>query len=188
MRKITPAPLTNTLPVSTNFIERRIRSIRNQQVMLDSDLAELYQVPTFRLNEAVKRNQTRFPKDFMFQLTKEEASGLNFQTTLSGLRSQIAILKRGQHRKYLPFAFSEYGVIMLSSVLNSHRAIQMNITIVRAFIHLRTMLEEYKDLHKQVVKIKGTQDLHTKVLVKVVNSLKRISNPPKTNVIGFRIK
>lgn len=189
--------IINTLPPSPNFIERRIHLIRNQQVMLDSDLAELYQVPTFRLNEAVKRNANRFPTDFMFQLTKDEVTNLRFQSGISSLKSQIvtsslrsqsAILKRGQHRKYLPYAFTEYGVIMLSSILNSYRAIQMNITIVRAFIQLRVMLEEYKGLAKEITKIKGVQDLHSKVLVKVVKNLKIISTPSKINAIGFQWK
>jgi hypothetical protein len=169
------------LPVSPNFIERRIYSIRNQQVMLDSDLAELYQVPTFRLIEAVKRNANRFPIDFMFQLNKQE---------LKIWRSQIAISNPGARMglRRPPYAFTEYGVVMLSSVLNSYRAIQMNISIVRAFIKLREMLEDYKGLAKQVAKIKGTQDLHTKVLVKVVKNLKIISTPTKTNAIGFHWK
>jgi hypothetical protein len=177
------------LPVSSNLIKRRIHLIRNQQVMLDTDLAELYQVPTKRLNEAVKRALDRFPEDFMFQLTKEEAQNLRFQFGTSSLRSQFATLEkgRGKYSKYLPYAFTEYGVIMLSSILNSQRAIQMNITVVRAFIQLREMLEEYKDLSKQVIKIKGMQDLHTKVLIKVVKNLKRISTA-NTNAIGFRIK
>ena len=187
MTKINPNKIPNMLPVSPNFIERRIFVIRGKQVMLDSDLAELYQVPTFRLNEAIKRNAGRFPADFMFQLTKEEANNLRSQIAISSLRFQFGTSSYGG-RRYLPYAFTEYGVVMLSSVLNSYRAIQMNITIVRAFIQLREMLEDYKGLAKQVAKIKGTQDLHTKVLVKVVKNLKIISTPAKTNVIGFRIK
>jgi len=179
--------LSKTLPVSPNFIERRIYTIRGQQVMLDSDLAELYQVPTFRLNEAVKRNSSRFPEDFMFQLTKEEVHNLISQIAISSLRYQFGTSSYGG-RRYLPYAFTEYGVVMLSSVLNSYRAIQTNITIVRAFIKLREMLEDYKGLAKQVAKIKGTQDLHTKVLAKVVKHLKIISFPTKTNAIGFRLK
>jgi hypothetical protein len=121
---------TKQLPVAAPFIERRIYLIRGQKVMLDSDLAELYLVPTFRLNEAVKRNRARFPEDFMFQLTKEEATSLT---------SQIAMSKsegRGG-RRTLPYAFTEHGVAMLSSVLNSDRAVQMNILIIRAFVRLR---------------------------------------------------
>lgn len=199
MAKINPKQLPNILPVSSNFIERRIHSIRNQQVMLDSDLAELYQVKTKNLNKAVARNRDRFPTDFVFQLTESEAKELRFQFGTSSLTSQSAISNKTNlrsqiatsnygGRRYLPYAFTEYGVVMLSSVLNSYRAIQMNITIVRAFIQLREMLEEYKGLAKQVAKIKGIQDLHTKVLVKVVKNLKIISTPKNTNVIGFRIK
>lgn len=173
--------LVSSLPTSMTFIERRIHSIRGQQIMLAGDLAELYQVPTFRLNEAVKRNIERFPEGFMFQFTPQE---------LKNWRSQIAIsnpgAKMGLRRS--PYAFTEYGVVMLSSVLNSHRAIQMNITIVKAFIELRVMLEEYQALSKQVAKIKGIQDLHTKVLAKVVSNLKRISTPTNANLIGFRLK
>ena len=170
--------LSHQLAVSEKLIERRIHLIRGQQVMFDKDLAELYEVPTKRLNEAVSRNRYRFPKDFMFQLTGEETENL---------RSQIATSSYGG-RRYAPFAFTEYGIIMLSSVLNSNKAIQMNITIVRAFINLRVMLEEYKSLSKEVARIKGVQDLHTKVLVKVVKNLKKISAPVKTSAIGFRMK
>lgn len=187
MSKTNISQIPNMLPISPNFIERRIYTIRGQQVMLDRDLAELYQVLTKNLNKAVARNRNRFPTDFMFQLTSQEATNLRFQIGTSSLRPQFVTSSYGGSR-YLPYAFTEYGVVMLSSVLNSYRAIQMNITIVRAFIKLREMLEDYKGLAKQVAKIKGTQDLHTKVLVKVVKNLKIISTPTKTNVIGFRIK
>ncbi len=111
-------------------IQRRIFFIRGQKLMLDSDLAELYGVPTKRLNEQVRRNISRFPLDFMFQLTPGEAESLRSQFTTLNLRSQIAT-SRGEHggRRYLPFAFTEQGVAMLSSVLNSERAVQVNITI-----------------------------------------------------------
>lgn len=170
--------LSQQLPISEKLIERRIHLIRGQQVMFDNDLAELYEVPTKRLNEAVKRNKDRFPADFMFQPKPEE---------IISLRSQIATLEkgRGKYSKYTPYAFTDYGVIMLSSVLNSYRAIRMNIIIVRAFVNLKLMLEEYKGLSKQVAKIKGTQDLHTQVLARVVKNLKIISSPPKVNAIGF---
>ena len=106
--------------------------MRGQKVMLDSDLAELYGVPTKRLNEQVKRNIDRFPPDFMFRLSQEEAEIL---------RSQNATLKggRGQHRKYLPYAFTEHGAIMAATVLNSQRAVEMSVFVVRAFVQLREM-------------------------------------------------
>src|SRR6266702_7176666 len=123
---------TERLPVPLELIERRIYVIRGQKVMLDTDLAELYQVATFRLNEAVKRNADRFPEDFMFQLTKEEADALT---------SQFAMSKTGRGgRRTLPYAFTEHGVAMLSSVLNSDRAVRMNILIIRAFVQLRELL------------------------------------------------
>ncbi len=123
--------------VPQEVIESNILMIRGHRVMLDRYLAELYGVPTKRLNEQVGRNITRFPDDFMFQLTKPEASSL---------RSQNATLKRGQHFKYLPYVFTEQGVAMLSSVLNSDRAIQVNIAIMRTFVKLRQILSTHKEL------------------------------------------
>jgi hypothetical protein len=188
MIKTNSKSLPASLPISQRLIERRIYLLRDQQVILDSDLAKLYQVPTKRLNEAVKRNIERFPEGFMFQLKHDEASNLRLQIATPGPRSQFATLNRGQNIKYLPYAFTEFGIVMLSSVLNSHKAIQMNIAIVKAFIHLRFMLEEYKSLSKEIAKIKGVQDLHTKVLVKVVTNLKKISSVSQTNAIGFKWK
>jgi hypothetical protein len=125
--------------VPLELIERRIYLIRERKVMLDSDLAELYQVETFNLNKAVKRNLDRFPHDFMFQLTREEANVLRFQIGMSKPSG------RGG-RRYLPFAFTEQGVAMLSSVLNSGRAVQVNIAIMRTFARLRHLLATHKDL------------------------------------------
>lgn len=117
--------------------------------MLDFDLAELYQLETKRLKEAVRRNSKRFPSDFMFELTREE---------YISLRTQFATLKkegRGQHLKYLPYAFTEHGVTMLASVLNSERAIEMNIAIVRAFIALRQIALYHKDLAEKLDQLKA---------------------------------
>lgn len=118
-----------SIVVPATRIEKRILFVRGQKVMLDSDLAALYGVKTKVLNQAVSRNSERFPEDFLFQRTEEEASRL---------RSQIVTLKvgRGQHRKYLPFAFTEQGVAMLSSVLRSPRAVRVNVEIMRAFVRL----------------------------------------------------
>jgi len=114
-------------------VSRSIRVFRGKQVILDADIARLYGVPAKRLNEQVKRNRERFPEDFMFQLTTEESDRI---------RSQIATLKpgRGKHKKYLPYAFTEQGVAMLSSVLRSKRAIQVNIAIMRSFVKMRKIL------------------------------------------------
>lgn len=131
-------------------IEQTILVIRGHRVMLDTDLAKLYGVATRVLNQAVKRNRTRFPMDFMFQLTAEEATSL---------RSHIVTLKpsRGQHRKHRPYVFTEQGVAMLSSVLHSERAVQVNIAIMRAFVRLREMIGSNKALaHASTNWRKGT--------------------------------
>src|ERR1039457_4119070 len=133
------------LPVPVELVERRIYLIRGQKVMLDSDLAELYQVTTGNLNLAVRRNLSRFPADFMFQLTKEETGSLLLQ---------IARAKTGRGgRQTPPYAFTELGVAMLSSVLNSERAVQMNILIIRAFVRLREMIASNKDIAARVEKL-----------------------------------
>lgn len=131
------------MTVPSGHVEKRIFVIRGHRVMLDSDLAELYGVPTKRLNEAVHRNAMRFPEDFMFQLTTEESDPL---------RSQIATIKpgRGRHRKYLSYVFTEQGVAMLSSVLNSERAVQVNISIMRAFVALRRAAASHAVLSRRL--------------------------------------
>jgi hypothetical protein len=127
--------------VAQEVIENKIHVIRGKKVMLDRDLAGLYEVETKVLNQAVKRNAERFPDDFMFQLSPEEAGGS---------RSQFVTLKRGQNIKYLPFAFTENGVAMLSSVLNSARAIQVNIQIMRAFVRIRNLIADNTELRKAI--------------------------------------
>jgi len=126
--------------IETNTIQSLIYIIRGKRVMLDSDLASLYGVQTKRLNQSVKRNIKRFPNDFMFQLTKEE---------WQNLRSQFATFK-SDSRKYLPYVFTEHGVTMLASVLNSDKAIEINIQVVRAFISLRQYILENNNLTKQL--------------------------------------
>ena len=141
-------------------IQNRIYEVRGERIMLDRDLAYLYGTETKNLNLSVKRNIKRFPRDFMFQLTKEEFESLRFQIeTLensSSLRPQIATLKtgRGQHRKYLPYAFTEQGVAMLSGILNSEKAVKMNVAIMRAFVAIRKITLNQKDLKKQLQKVK----------------------------------
>ena len=137
------------MPVTPEFIERRILIVRGQKVMLDNELAELYQVSTMRLNEQVKRNINRFPSDFMFQLVKEESESLI---------SQFAISKKGRGgRRKLPYVFTELGIAMLSSVLKSLRAIQMNIFIMRAFVKLRELLVTHKDLAEKIKILENEQ-------------------------------
>src|SRR5713101_230406 len=140
--------------IPPEIIERRIYLIRGHKVMLDRDLAELYGVATARLNEQVKRNQKRFPEDFMLQLTQQEADAIRLS------RSQNAILKRGQNIKYLPYAFTEHGVAMLSAVLRSDRAIQMSILIVKAFVRLREIFATHKYLAQAIEDIRRKQAEH----------------------------
>jgi len=158
-------------PVALELIERRICVIRGQKVMLDGDLAELYQVPTRALNQAVRRNLDRFPEDFMLQLTKEEASVL---------RSRLVTLDkgRGRYSKYAPLAFTEHGVAMLSSVLNSQRAVQMNILIIRAFVRLREVLATHKDLARRLQRVEARQKQHASIIGAVVEEIKKLRHPP----------
>ena len=159
-------------------IERAILLIRRQRVMLDADLAALYGVETRVLVQAVKRNLERFPEDFMFQLNKEEADFLT---------SQIVTLKRGrgQHRKYLPYVFTEQGVAMLSSVLRSPRAIHVNIEIMRAFIRLRQMLASNVELARKLDALERKYDAQFKVVFEAIRQL--MAPPePKRRAIGFR--
>jgi len=127
--------------VPVEIIQNKIYLIRGHKVMLDRDLAELYEVMTKNLNKAVRRNLERFPDDFMFQLTKQEADSSRFQ---------IGTLKRGQNIKYLPYVFTEQGVAMLSSVLQSKRSIQVNIQIMRVFVKLKEMMISHKDLARKI--------------------------------------
>ncbi len=152
-----------------------IRTIRGQKVILDADLARIYGVPTKRLNEQVGRNAKRFPPDFLFQLTAEEADSL---------RSQIATLKtgRGQHRKFLPYAFTENGAIMAANVLNSPEAVRMSVFVVRAFVQMRDLLGGTKELAKQLValekKLTDRLDGHEAAIIEVLRRVMDILDPP----------
>ncbi|MBL7197085.1 MAG: ORF6N domain-containing protein [Candidatus Omnitrophica bacterium] len=160
-------------------IENKIFQIRGKKVMLDKDLAELYGVPTKVLNQAVKRNKKRFPTDFMFQLTWEEAKSL---------RSQIVTLKRGGHRKYRPYIFTEQGVAMLSSVLVSERAILVNIAIMRVFVKLRQILFTHKELAyklSQLERKSEKHDIEIRSIFEAIRQLMAVPDKPKRR-IGFR--
>ena len=163
-------------------IEPRIYLVRGQRVMLDRDLADLYGVKTFNLNKAVKRNLERFPADFMFRLTKEEYRSLRFQ---------IGILKAGQHSKYLPLAFTEQGIAMLSGALHSHRAILVNIQIMRTFVKLKQILAGHKDLEQKLNLLEQkfgkhieTHDSETRA---IFAAIKKLIAPPRKRArkIGF---
>ena len=145
--------------MNLTIIQNKIYEIRGQKVMLDFDLAELYEVDTWRLNEQVKRNLKRFPEDFMFRLTSAEWDFMRSQIATSSGRksnsSQIAISsKKHRGKVYMPYAFSEHGVTMLASVLKSERAVKMNIAIVRAFIALRQIALHHKDLAERMDQLK----------------------------------
>ncbi|MCC7203100.1 MAG: ORF6N domain-containing protein [Nitrospirae bacterium] len=165
--------------VADEILEQKIFMIRGKRVMLDKDLAALYGVETKVLNQAVKRNINRFPDDFMFQLSWDEASELS--------RSQFVTLKKGKNVKYLPYAFTENGVAMLSSVLSSERAITVNIQIMRTFTRLREMIATHKDLQKKIEEMEKKYDHQFKI---VFDAIKQLLSPPepKKKRIGFVVK
>jgi hypothetical protein len=176
--------MKNIIP--TEIIENRIFLIRKRRVMLDSHLAELYGVSTFRLNEAVKRNRKRFPSDFMFQLDKTEANCLT---------SQIAISNSGRGgRRTLPYVFTEQGIAMLSSVLRSERAVQVNIMIMRTFVKLREIMATHIDLARKIDALEqryGKHDQHIQTIFKIIKQLlepplEPTQREPDKPPIGFR--
>jgi len=166
------------LPVPVERIEKAILLVRGQKVMLDPDLAELYGVATGNLNKAVRRNLDRFAPDFMIQLKKEEYESLRFQ---------FGILKKGQHSKYLPYAFAEQGVAMLSSVLHSKRAVQVNIEIMRAFVRLRGMITSHKELLRKLEEMEMKCDEQFRVVFEAIRQLMMPPGPPRRK-IGFEAK
>ena len=157
---------------------KKIYLIRKQKVMLDRDLAKLYGVPTKRLNEQVKRNRKRFPVDFMFRLTKDE---------MKNIRSHSATLKWGKHSKYLPYAFTEQGISMLSSVLHSERAIQVNIVIMRTFVKLRRILATHTELAKKLSELEDRIAKHDEKIQIIFEAIRQLMVPPVKSKrrIGF---
>lgn len=155
-----------------------IVAVRGRKVILDSDLARIYGLPTFRFNEAVKRNPTRFPSDFMFRLSRVEWK------RLQALRSQIAILKpgRGKHRKHLPYAFTEHGAVMAANILNSPKAVQMSVFVVRAFLKMRTMFGRDRDLGRKLAaleeELRRRLNIHESAIVGVLQRIMKILDPP----------
>jgi hypothetical protein len=183
-----PMPELEHSIVPLDRIERQIHYIRGHKVMLDSDLAELYGVETKVLNRAVKRNRGRFPADFSFQLTTEEAVVLRFQIGTSSLRSQSVTSKpvRGG-RRYLPYVFTEHGVVMLSSVLRSERAVQVNIAVTRAFVRLRQMLASNADLARKLVELEKKYDKQFRVVFEAIRQLMETPDEPENRErIGFQ--
>jgi len=182
MKKSTLAPTAN--------IDSLIRTVRGEKVMFDADLALLYGVPTKALNQAVKRNAERFPPDFMFRLTAEEHESL---------RSQFVTLKtgRGQHRKFLPYAFTEHGAIMAANVLNSPQAVQMSVYVVRAFVKMRGALHDTRAMAKKLAgleaELKSRLDVHEVAIVEILQRVMDILDPPPEPAepkrqIGFHVK
>jgi phage regulator Rha-like protein len=162
-------------------IESHILLIRGSRVMLDSGLASLYGVETKALKRAVKRNAKRFPPDFMFQLTPEE---------YRSLRYQFGTLKRGAHAKYLPYAFTEQGVAMLSSVLGSEKAIHINVAIMRAFVKLRETLSAHKELARKLGELEGRIAGHDEDIQTLFEAIRRLMLPPDPprKEIGYHVK
>ena len=171
--------------VAVDAIAGRIVTLRGQRVILDADLATLYGVETKRLNEQVRRNSERFPADFMFALDQDE---------WEALRSQFATLKtgRGQHRKYLPCVFTEHGAIMAATVLNSPRAVEVSIYVVRAFVQLRELLAGHKELARRLDQLEARMErkllTHDQAIAGILDAIRQLMAPPPTpkkRPIGF---
>jgi hypothetical protein len=175
-----------TALVRVERIERSILMMRGQKVMLDIDLAGLYGVSVGRLNEAVKRNKSRFPADFMFQLTMDEFEELKYQNDgTSNLKSQIAISSsRWGGRRHPPYAFTEQGVAMLSSVLRSTRAVQVNVEIMRTFVKLRRWLVTHDDLARRLDTLEKKYDTQFRSVFEAIRQLMLPPEPPRKR-IGF---
>lgn len=167
--------------ITTESIETKIYLIRQHKVMLDRDLAPLYGVPTGTLNQAVRRNKNRFPADFMLQLTPEETASLISQNVISKTG-------RGGSR-FLPYAFTEQGVAMLSSVLKSERAIQVNIAIMRVFARIKELFIHREDLAAKLAELEGRMDKHDTKILAIFNAIKQLIEPKKRRPrIGFAPK
>lgn len=192
-RKAKPLPDTSEgglIRIAAGTIERRILFLRGHTVMLDSHLAKLYRVSTKAFNQAVKRNSERFPADFMFQLSREEAKSLRSQiVTLDDASQQPELAGRGRYSKYRPYVFTEHGIAMLSSVLRSKRAVQMNIQIIRAFIRLREMLFHHKDLALRLEKLETDHRRHATMIGFLASEILQMKKlPPGKRRYGFRVE
>ena len=170
--------MSKSVSITEPLIESKIYLIRGQKVMLDIDLAEMYGVETKRLKEQVRRNIERFPDDFMFELSEEE---------FGNLRSQIATSSWGGAR-YMPYAFTEHGVLMLSSVLRSEQAVQVNIQIVRVYARMKELLIMHKDILLKLEQLEGKTDKHDKEIQLIFSYIKKLIEQPKerTERIGFK--
>jgi hypothetical protein len=174
-------------------VQSAIYLIRDQRVMVDSDLAAIYRVTTKRLNQQFMRNRKRFPVDFAFRLTAGEFTNLRSQiaTSSSGLRLQFATSNGRGGRRYLPWVFTEYGAIMLASVLNSDVAVQASVRVVRAFVRLREMVAANAQLAGKLAELERRLDSHDEAIVNLFATLKRLLEPPKPKKkreIGFHVR
>lgn len=171
------APAVSRAVLSPQALAGRIQVIRGQRILLDADLAQLYEVETKRFNEQIKRNPKRFPHDFMFRLTEEE---------FESLRSQNATSNRGG-RRYLPLAFTEHGAIMAASVLNSDRAVEMSVYVVRAFVQLRAVLLDHQVLADKLAALERRVSHHDNSLAEVIDAIRALMAQPKPakRPIGF---
>jgi hypothetical protein len=167
--------------VPVHRVAQTIRVLRGEKVLLDFDLAALYSVATKVLNQSVKRNAGRFPQDFMFQLSAEETRSL---------RSQFVTLNRGRHLKYRPYAFTEQGVAMLSSVLSTDRAVKVNIAIMRAFVKLRETLETNRELAQKFEELERHVGKHDEEISAIIEAIRQLMAPPKKlrPEIGFHVR
>jgi len=171
-----------TRPLPSSPVDERIVLVRGEKVILDVELAEVYGVETRVLNQAVKRNVKRFPRDFAFRLSRDEIDEIQRS------RSQSVILKRGQNLKYPPWAFTEHGALMAASVLNSPRAIQMSVFVVRAFVRLRDLARTHAMLAAQLAALERRVAQHDEGLKQLFAALRSLLQPPATShrSIGFR--
>ena len=174
-----PLPSYTAVSPPDALVSSRIHHIRGQKVMLDRDLAELYGVETKQLKRQVRRNAGRFPEDFMFELTQEEAQGS---------RSQVGTLKQGENIKYLPMAFTEQGVAMLSSVLGSEQAILVNIHIIRVFTRMRQVLLSHREILQKLEQLEGRVNDHDEEIQAIFDHLTQLVSPAEQprKPVGFR--
>jgi len=176
----------NSELIPQEAIQSKILSLRGKRVMLDHELAMMYEVETKMLKRAVKRNIERFPEDFMFELTKEE---------YQSLRYQFGTLKKGEHSKYLPYAFTEHGILMLSSILNSKKAVQVNIQIMRVFTKMREMLINYQEIKQKIEDMERKYDHQFRInsylfeeVFEEIKAINKLLEPPQKpeKKIGFQ--
>lgn len=184
------APKSPALPSAPlDSLEPIIHSIRGERVILDSDLARLYGVETRVLKQAVRRNREKFPPDFMFELTRAEAShlqrALNPEDVI--LRSQIVTLKHGRHVKHLPFAFTEHGALMAANLLNSPQAVQMSVFVVRAFVRMRSLLTDTRELAKKLsaleADLRSRLDTHEAAIAEFMGRIMQLLDPPPASPV-----